>query len=176
MVADEVRTLAERVTDATKEIASLIDGVQNGVNESIKSTEDGAREVAEGSELAGQAGEALGLILAAVESMGKQVAEISTSAVAMNSNSEEMVKVIDIVSSVVEQHSASAQQMAASTTQVTKSMQQVAGVTQQNSAASQEVSASSQEMSAQVQEVVASSQSLDELAQGLQKAVAAFSL
>lgn len=176
VVADEVRTLAERVTDATKEIASLIDGVQNGVNESIKSTEDGAREVAEGSELAGQAGEALGLILASVEAMGKQVQVISESAVAMNTNSEEMVKVIDTVSSVVEQNSASAEQMAASTTQVTKSMQQVAGVTQQNSAASQEVSASSEEMSAQVQEVVASSQSLDELAQGLQKAVAAFTV
>ena len=65
------------MTDATKEIANLVDGVQNGVNESIKSTEDGAKEVAEGSELAGQADEALSLILAAVESMGKQVAEIS---------------------------------------------------------------------------------------------------
>ncbi|MCH7738484.1 MAG: HAMP domain-containing protein, partial [Chloroflexi bacterium] len=49
VVADEVRKLAERVTDATKEIASLIDTVQSGVDESIKATEDGAREVSEGA-------------------------------------------------------------------------------------------------------------------------------
>ena len=55
VVADEVRKLAERVTDATKEIANLIETVQKGVNESIKATEDGAREVAEGAVQAEQA-------------------------------------------------------------------------------------------------------------------------
>ena len=81
--------------------------------------------MAEGSELAGRAGEALGLILASVEAMGQQVEGILTSAENMNANSEEMVKVIDVVSSVVEQNLASAQQMAASTTQVTKSMRHI---------------------------------------------------
>ena len=49
VVADEVRKLAERVTDATKEIANFIDTVQKGFDESIKATEDGAREVSEGA-------------------------------------------------------------------------------------------------------------------------------
>ena len=41
VVADEVRQLAERVAGATKEIATLIEGVQNGVAASVKAMEQG---------------------------------------------------------------------------------------------------------------------------------------
>ena len=41
VVADEVRGLAERVTQATTEIATLIDSIQKGVNESINAVEKG---------------------------------------------------------------------------------------------------------------------------------------
>ena len=66
MVADEVRKLAERVTSATKDIAGLIENVQKGVTESIKSAEDGTKEVAEGAQLAEEAGKALSQILRSV--------------------------------------------------------------------------------------------------------------
>ena len=60
VVADEVRKLAERVTEATQEIANLIDNVQKGVNESVKTTEEGTREVSEGAQLAEEAGQISG--------------------------------------------------------------------------------------------------------------------
>lgn len=56
VVADEVRKLAERVTAATEEIANLIDTVQKGVADSVKATEEGTREVGEGTQLAEEAG------------------------------------------------------------------------------------------------------------------------
>jgi methyl-accepting chemotaxis protein len=146
VVADEVRKLAERVTDATREIASLIDTVQKGVAESVKATEEGAKEVEEGATLAEEAGKALGQI---AESVG-------------------------LVAQQIEQNSAATEQMSANSTQVTESVNGIANVIEENSAAVQEMSASAEEMSAQVEEVVASSQSLGTMAQELKEVVSVF--
>ena len=40
VVADEVRGLAARVTEAAKEVASLVETIQKGVGESIKAVEE----------------------------------------------------------------------------------------------------------------------------------------
>ncbi|MEE8442320.1 MAG: methyl-accepting chemotaxis protein [Dehalococcoidia bacterium] len=176
VVADEVRKLAERVTSATKEIATLIEGVQKGVTESISATEEGAKEVEEGARLAEEAGKALDQIRDSVISVTEQIEQISAAAEEVSASSDEMVKTIDGVSSVVEQNSAATQEMAANSTQVDQSVESIANITQQNSAASQEVSATAEEMSAQVEEVVASSQSLDGMAKELQVAVSRFKL
>lgn len=69
VVADEVRQLAERVASATKEIATLIQGVQEGVDGSVKAMEEGTTEMDAGAEVAGQAGEALAQILSAASAV-----------------------------------------------------------------------------------------------------------
>lgn len=176
VVADEVRKLAERVTDATKEIASLIDTVQKGVDDSIKATEDGAREVADGAVQAQEAGKTLEQILASVAAVAGQVEQISAAAEQVSASSDEMVKTIDNVSAVVEQNSAATEQMSANSDEVSKSMEGVSAVTQESSAAAQQMSASSEEMGAQVEEVVASAESLADLAKGLQEAVSIFKI
>jgi methyl-accepting chemotaxis protein len=63
VVTDEVRQLAERVTQATTEIAGLIEGVQTSVDQSVKATAAGSELVEQGSELANQAGTALEQII-----------------------------------------------------------------------------------------------------------------
>ena len=176
VVADEVRGLAERVTDATKEIANLIDNIQKGVAESIKAVEEGTREVGDGVQLAEQAGEAINNILEGIQRVGGQIEQISASAEQVSASSDEMVKNIDNVNSIAEQNSASTEEMAANSTEVSKAIEAIASITEQNTASTQQVSASAQEMSAQVEEVVASSQSLNQMADELQTAVAAFRL
>ncbi len=174
VVADEVRKLAERVTDATKEIANLIDGVQKGVDESVKATEEGAKEVEDGTALAEQAGEALGEILTAVGSVADQIAQISAASEQVSASSEEMVKTIEGVSSVVEQNSAATEEMAANSTEVNDAIGGISTVIQESSASIEEMSASSEEMAAQVEQVVTASRSLDGMVLELQEAIAAF--
>ena len=174
VVADEVRKLAERVTDATREIGSLIDMVQKGVAESVKATEEGAKEVEEGATLAEEAGKALGQIAESVGLVAQQIEQISAAAEEVSASSDEMVKTIDGVSGAVEQNSAATEQMSANSTQVTESVNGIANVIEENSAAVQEMSASAEEMSAQVEEVVASSQSLGTMAQELKEVVSVF--
>ncbi len=173
VVADEVRKLAERVTEATKEIAGLIKMVQDGVEESISATEEGAKEVASGTLLADESGAALKLILEAVESVTHQIEEISAAAQQVTASGNEMVQAIEQVSAVVQDNSAAARQMAIESDQVGKSIEHIAGISLQNGATTQQVSASAEGIAAQVQQVVASSQSLAEMAGELQQAVVA---
>ena len=176
VVADEVRGLAERVTEATKEIASLIDSVQKGVTDSIKAAEEGTKEVGSGVELAKQAGKALENIRASVDAVSAQIEQISANSEQVSASSDEMVKNIEEISSVAQQNSAASQQMAANSNEVSGSIDNIATIARQNSAGVEEVSAAAEQMSAQVEEVVASSQSLSDMAQELQSAVSVFRL
>ena len=176
VVADEVRTLAERVTGATKEIASLIEGVQAGVDESVRATEQAGAEVQAGSELTTKSGEALEEIQKAVSGVSNQIEQISAAAEQVSASADEMVKTIATVSEVTEQNMAATEQMTASSDGVKQSMGSVASITEQSSAAAQEMSASSEEVGAQVEEVVASSQSLAQMATSLKETVARFRL
>ncbi len=56
VVADEVRKLAERTGKATKEIATVIESVQEGTHEAVHSMEAGTQEAHTGMRLAREAG------------------------------------------------------------------------------------------------------------------------
>ena len=176
VVADEVRKLAERSSTATKEIGDLIKGIQQTVMVAVDTMNDGAQEVEKGVERANQSGQALELILHAVEEVNKQVEEIAEAAQQINNSSNELVNSVDSVSAVVEENTAATEQMAASSGEVNTAIENIASVSEENSAAIEEVSASAEEMSAQVQEVTASAQSLAEMAHELQTVVAQFKL
>src|SRR5437660_3794754 len=59
VVADEVRKLAERTTTATKEIAQMIETVQQETKLAVSAMEEGTRQVEEGVRTTNKAGEAL---------------------------------------------------------------------------------------------------------------------
>ncbi len=160
VVADEVRKLAERSQLATKEIADLISGIQNGVAETVAAMEKGTQEVSGGYEQASKAGQSLDEILERSTDLGIQVEQISSAAQHLTAMSAEMVKLSDSVSAIIEENTAATQEMAATAKVVSRSVESVAGVAEENSAATEEVSAAAEEISAQVQQVVASGGSL----------------
>jgi len=59
VVADEVQRLAERSTDATKQIGALINTIQADTNEAVTSMERSTANVVSGAQLASDAGDAL---------------------------------------------------------------------------------------------------------------------
>jgi methyl-accepting chemotaxis protein len=176
VVADEVKKLAERTAKETKEIAALVGSVQKGVSESIKASLEGAKEAEAGSNLANEAGTALGQILDAITSMTSQIEQISAAAEQMSASASEMVKVVDAVSKIADQNMSATKQMAGNKTKVTDSTGMVAATIEENSAATEQMSASAQQMSAQVQQVVASSKSLSSMAGELKTAISSFKL
>ncbi len=176
VVADEVRKLAERSANATREIGALIKAIQTSVSETVNAMLESAHEVEKGVESAGEAGNALQQILQTVEQVNQQAQQAARAAVEMEKAANEMIAAVDSVSAVIEENTAATEQMSASSSEVTMSIETIASVSEQNSAAIEEVSASAEEMSAQVEEVSASAHSLSEMAEVLEKVVVQFKL
>jgi len=176
VVADEVRKLAERSSSSTKEIGSLIKGIQEIIADAVSSMEEGATEVEQGVLRANLAGEALDSILKAAEAVTTQARETARATEEMSKAAAELMNAMDSVSAVVEENTAATEQMSASSTEVSQSIENIASVSEENSAAVEEVSAATEEMSAQVQEVTETSQTLDRMAQTLQEVVNRFKL
>ncbi len=91
VVADEVRKLAERAARATKDITSLIKGIQVETSEAVTVMEEGTREVEEGTKLADQAGAALREIEQIVKQTSGLVTDITNSAANQVKVSESVV-------------------------------------------------------------------------------------
>jgi methyl-accepting chemotaxis protein len=176
VVADEVRQLAERVARATQEIGGLIEGVQKGVDASVKAMQQGAVEVGTGAAAAGEAGDALQRILAAAESVAGQIQQIARGSTELRSSGQQMAALLADVRGVVEQNSAATEEMQATASSAGDQMAGIAAIAEENSAATEQLSASAEEMTAQVQEVSAATEELGQMADNLARQVAAFKL
>jgi twitching motility protein PilJ len=114
VVADEVQRLAEKSTDATRQIEALVKTIQADTNEAVASMESSTTQVVEGASLALNAGDAL----EEIESVTVHLAELTTAI------------------------SDSAQQQATAASSISESMNVIQEVTTQTSAGTNETSAS----------------------------------
>ncbi len=80
VVADEVRTLASRTQESTREIQAMIERLQQASAEAVRAIESGQAEVAVSSERARQAGASLQEILAAMGRISKRCVQIAAAA------------------------------------------------------------------------------------------------
>jgi methyl-accepting chemotaxis protein len=112
VVAEEVQRLAERSTNATKQIDTLIKNIQGEINEAGTSMEESIQRVVEGSTLADGAHQKL----QEIESVSNQLAEL------------------------IQSISMAATQQAKSSENITKTMQQMGAVSSKNLAASRKTS------------------------------------
>ena len=103
VVADEVRKLAERAARATKDITSLIKGIQVETSEAVTVMEEGTREVEEGTKLADQAGAALREIEQIVKHTSTLVGDITQSAADQVKVSESVVQSMDSISKLTQE-------------------------------------------------------------------------
>ena len=176
VVADEVRKLAERSSQATKEIGVLVHDILATVQEAVTAMQEGSLEVENGVVTASEAGKALAEILKAAEAVNQQATLARNATDEMKAASEGLISAVDSVSAVVEENTASTEQMSANSSEVSQAIESIASISEENSAAIEEVSASAEEMSAQVEEVTAASQSLADMAVNLQRLVSGFKL
>jgi methyl-accepting chemotaxis protein len=164
VVADEVRKLAERSAGQTKEIATLIRGIQDGIQAAVSSIAEGSTEIENGVVLANKAGSALENILGAVDRVVIQVTDAASLCQQIQGSAEEVLRAAENVSSATEQANAATEEMAASSSEVSSSMEHVVTVIEQSSSIAEELSAAAEEQNASVEEMTAASKELADLA------------
>jgi methyl-accepting chemotaxis protein len=100
VVAEEVERLAERSTEATKQIDTLIRTIQNETNEAVAAMEATTDEVVAGSQLANQAGQALVEIESVSNRLAELIQSISLASKQQARGSETLAKSMDDISNV----------------------------------------------------------------------------
>ncbi|KDN98046.1 UNVERIFIED_ORG: methyl-accepting chemotaxis protein [Pseudomonas vranovensis] len=90
VVADEVRSLAQRTAASIAEINQIISAVQSGAVDAVKAIESGQRRSEEGAEQVQQAGQMLQRITVAVEAIRDMNRQIATAAEEQTSVAEDI--------------------------------------------------------------------------------------
>ncbi|WP_027328199.1 methyl-accepting chemotaxis protein [Marinimicrobium agarilyticum] len=109
VVADEVRTLAQRTQDSTREIAEIIEAVQNGASQAMSAMSASQDQAQNTLASASEAGEAINDITRAVASISEMNSQIATAAEEQSYAAEEINKNIARVVELVQSAHRSAQ-------------------------------------------------------------------
>ncbi len=100
VVADEVRKLAEKTMQATKEVGQAIASIQEGARKSISETKEATKSVAESTSLAEQSGAALAEIVDLITNTAQQVTSIATAAEEQSATSDEINNAVEEISHI----------------------------------------------------------------------------
>ena len=114
VVADEVQRLAERASNATKRIETLVQTIQSDTNEAVSSMEQTTAEVVSGARLAEDAGLALGEIETVSTDLANLISNISTAAQKQSTAATDITTTMNSIQEITSQTSHGANQTAES--------------------------------------------------------------
>lgn len=101
VVADEVRKLAEKTTEATKHIRDTIKAMQTETDQAVLSMEEGVRVVESGTEKARKSDEALKDILKQINVVSSEIGMIATASEQQTATANELAQNIQTISEVM---------------------------------------------------------------------------
>jgi methyl-accepting chemotaxis protein len=119
VVADEVRTLAQRTQDSTSEIESLISALQKGTESAVNAMQQNRTKAAETVKQAAQAGEFLESITLGVSTILDMNSQIAVSAEEQAAVAQEINRSIVSIQSISDETSVGATQTSESSNEVT---------------------------------------------------------
>ncbi|HEX8960006.1 MAG TPA: methyl-accepting chemotaxis protein [Geobacteraceae bacterium] len=103
VVAEEIKDLAERTTNSTREIAAVIKGVQDETGRAVRAIKKAEASIAEGEQLSHRSGDALAKIVAGAQQSTDRVDQIARAAAEQARGSQMIRDSMERISSMVSQ-------------------------------------------------------------------------
>ncbi|MFC4410600.1 methyl-accepting chemotaxis protein [Chungangia koreensis] len=125
VVADEVRKLAEQVSDSVSDITGIVEGIQEESSEVSTSLQVAFSEVEAGTDQIETTMETFNGIKEAVNEMVNNLQVVSESLNNISDNSQKMSESINDMAAISEESAAGVEQTSASTQQISSSMEEV---------------------------------------------------
>ncbi|MBI1829087.1 MAG: methyl-accepting chemotaxis protein [Thaumarchaeota archaeon] len=148
VVADEVRRLAEGSAKSSEEIAVLIKQIQEDSYSTVKSIEQGSKEITEGKDVIDKA-------LGSLKEISKKVQEVSANATDVSISAQSQVSEVE---------------------KLAKVSSDIAAVAEENASSTEEASAAMEEQTSGMQEITNAAQKLADISEKLEQAVSTFKI
>ncbi len=171
VVADEVRKLAEKSAVATGQIAELIGSIRGTVAETVVAIGEEVAEVEAGASHSNEAAAALASIVDTVETIRRQMADISAATLEISEATGTLSGAMESVSAVVEENSAATAEIASRSAEVGESVRSYMEVSQATSSTLAEVNAAAQRVGQQEASVAEAIRNISDRAATLQQQV-----
>jgi methyl-accepting chemotaxis protein len=176
VVADEVRKLAEKSSEATSEISSIVRTVQDSAGRAAAAMQVAKGKVQQGASLARDSGQALDELLASAQGTQEQTDKLVAAHQAVASVMASLNDAIESVSAAVSQNIETAQVASTSIREALGSVENVASISEENAASAEMVAMSTMRVSDQTDEVNQAAAVLTRFARELEGATAQFKI
>ncbi len=131
VVADEVRKLAEKTMEATKDVGNTINSITSGTEKNVQEVNETEKALEETSEQSGKARSYLQEIVVLAESNAEQVQNIATSSEEQSSASEQVNQSTEEVNKIAKQSTDTMQQSARAISELNKLAQEIDQIVKQ---------------------------------------------
>jgi methyl-accepting chemotaxis protein len=129
VVADEIRELAERTSSSTREIATVIIGVQEETRRAVDAINQAEESITEGEKLSQHSGTALTKIVSGVQKASIQVREIARATVEQARGSQSIKEAMESVEEMVGHIASSAREHSRGSELITTAVEQMKDLT-----------------------------------------------
>jgi methyl-accepting chemotaxis protein len=147
VVAEEVRKLAEKSTQSTKEISELIEGIQKESREAVENMVKSTSMVQEGLELGGELNVALIKISDVVTEVYKFAQQIGGATNEQSNGSTQIAKATSRLTEITQEINSSIEEQASGAQSVVRAMEKMRELVQQSTSSSTELAAAADQMS-----------------------------